>query len=127
MRSVRMHVVVDGPGDARRQDESTRQLARDLRQVGGLSVTPLETAPAAGGKSGTVQHIGALVVSGVLSAAGLKAIGEVIVAYLARSGARQITLRDGDREVIVSGAAAADVAEVVRNIDKLLARPDDDR
>lgn len=113
-------VLVDGPWDPRRLDESAGRLGADLRRIDGLVVAPL-TAPAPpGGKSDVVHQVGGLLVSGLLSAAGLKAIGDVVVAYLGRSGARKITVRTGDREITVAGASATDVAEVVRRLEDLL-------
>ena len=127
MRAVRIEMLVDGPGDPRRLDESAGRLAADLRRIDGVRVAPL-TAPApAGAKSDVVPQIGGLIVSGLLSAAGLKAVADVAVAYLGRSGARKITVRHGEREITVTGASAADVAGVVHDLDRLLQPPDDDR
>jgi hypothetical protein len=121
MRSVWIDVFVDGYPDARWRDENARLLARDLVHVPGLVVDPLRTAVADDGtKSGVVEHVGALVVSGLLSAAGLKAMGDVIVAFLGRDAARSITFRRGDQEVTITGASAKDVADVVGKIDKFL-------
>jgi membrane-associated two-gene conflict system component 1 (EACC1) len=124
---MRFTLLVDGPWDPRRLDEAAGRLAVDLRRIDGVVAAPL-TGPAPGdGKSEAVHEIGGLVVSGLLSAAGLTAIADVVVAYLARSGARKITVRDGDREVTVTGASAADVAEVVRDLQDLLRPADGDR
>ena len=123
MPAVQLDVtVVNTRWDARQLDESTMQLMRDLRQVAGIAVRPLSGSAIGTGKSGTVQEIGTLAVSGLLSAAGLKAISDVIVAYLQRSGARQITVRNGEHEITVTGASAADVSSVVRDIEKLAQR-----
>ena len=118
-------LLVDGPWDPRRLDEATGRLAADLRRVDGVAVAPLTGPAPGGGKSDVVHQVGGLLVSGLLSAAGLKAIGDILVAYLGRSGARKITVRKGDREITVAGVSAADVADVVRDLDRLLR--DDDR
>jgi hypothetical protein len=116
-------LLVDGPWDPRRLDESTGRLATDLRRIDGVVVAPLTGPAPGGGKSDVVHQVGGLLVSGLLSAAGLKAIGDVVVAYLGRSGARKITVRHGDREITVTGASAADVAAVVDDLDRLLREP----
>lgn len=113
--------VVGGQGlDARSLDRLTRQLAADLRAAGPFAVRPLPATAGPGGKSGVVEQIGSLLLSGVLSAAGVGAIRDVIVAYLARSNARAVHVRRGDNEVTLDGVSAADLAAVTRQLAGLL-------
>jgi hypothetical protein len=121
MRPVRIDVLVDSRADARRRDESARLLARDLGHVPGLVADPMRTdAVDDGSKAGVVEHAGELVLSGLLSVAGLKALSEVVVAFVSRDAARSITLRRGKQEITITGASARDVGDVVAKLDELL-------
>jgi hypothetical protein len=115
-----VQVIGDEGTDDRRLDELTRQLAGDLRAAGPLAVRPLTAPPPGLAKSGMVEQIGYLVVSGLLSATTIGAIRDVIVAYLARSKARAVRITVGDREVTIDGASAADLSAVTKQLTELL-------
>lgn len=95
---------------ASRFDRECAELAEDLRRVRGVLVNQPETAPTPGMKSGMLQQIGTLVVSGLLSAAALKAVSDILVAPLHRSTAGTVTVRRGGAEVSLSGLHSKDVA-----------------
>jgi hypothetical protein len=107
----------DDPGSA---DELGRQLAKDLRAIGGLAVDPVYAERPAMAKSGTVQQIGYWVVSGLLSASTVGAVRDVLVAYLARTRARAVRIKAGDREVTLEGVSAADLASVTEQLRSIL-------
>lgn len=107
-------------GDSENLDELGRQLAKDLRAIGGLAVHPVHAEPPKLAKSDTVQQIGYWLVSGLLSATTIGAIRDVIVAYLARTRARAVRVKVGDREVTLDGASASDVATVTAQLQSLL-------
>lgn len=101
-------------------DRRCRELADDLRRVRGVAVAPVRVDGTPGTKSGIVELIGTIAVSG-LTVAAVKVIGDVIVAYLNRSGASSITIRQGDKEVVVQGKPSAEQEEMVR---RLLGEPE---
>lgn len=115
-----MQVIGDDNTAAGRLDELSRQLAADLRAAAPLAVRPLAMAPPQSAKSGAAEQIGYLVVSGLLSASTIGAIRDVIVAYLARTRARAVRIRRGDREVTLDGASAADLSAVTKQLARLL-------
>jgi hypothetical protein len=115
-----VQVIGEESTDPRRLDELGRQLAQDLRAAGPLSVRPVEVQPPPLSKSGTAQQIGYLVVSGLLSASTVGAIRDVIVAYLARSRARAVRVKAGDREVTLDGASKDDLATVTKQLRELI-------
>jgi hypothetical protein len=133
-----IRVLADEPVDEQRLDEQTRALAADLRAIGGLAVRPAvaaaspaasaaaAAAAAAGTKAGASESIGYLIVSGLLSASTLGAVRDVIVAYLARSGARRIDVTVGDKHVTIDGASADDVSSVARQLTELVSGPGQD-
>jgi hypothetical protein len=68
-----------------------------------------------GAKSGTAAAIGEMVASGVLSAAGLKALSSVVIAFVNRGGARKVTLtHDGD-EITLEGLSSKAQQQVVED------------
>lgn len=115
-----VQVIGEEPIDPRRLDELGRQLAQDLRAAVALSVRPVEAQLPPLSKSGTAQQIGYLVVSGLLSASTVGAIRDVIVAYLARSRARAVRVKAGDREVTLDGASKDDLAAVTKQLRELI-------
>lgn len=120
MTQFLVQVVVGDSTDPRRLDDLTGRLARDLRAIRELSVRPEVTPSLPGSKSATLGQIGTLAVSGLLSAAGLGALRDIIVAYLQRSGARAVTVRAGDREVVLTGISAADLSAVTSELRTLM-------
>ena len=126
MTELAIRVLANEPVDEQRLDEQTRALADDLRAIGGLAVRPAVAAASAGAKAGASESIGYLIVSGLLSASTLGAVRDVIVAYLARSGARRIDVTVGDKHVTIDGASAEDVSSVARQLTELVSGPGQD-
>ncbi|MBE1489639.1 hypothetical protein [Plantactinospora soyae] len=125
MQQILVQVTADDATDPRRLERLTTQLAQDLRAIREISVRPAVAPPQQGAKSATISQVGSLVVSGLLSAAGLNALRDIIVAYLQRSSARSITLRVGEREVILTGGAGAkDLAAVSKQLQALVSEPE---
>ncbi|MGH8794283.1 MAG: hypothetical protein ACRDXX_16750 [Stackebrandtia sp.] len=100
-------------------DRRCRRLAEELRVAPGLRAAPVAATPP-GDKSGLAQEIGVLLVSGLFSAAAVKAAADVIVAFVHRGSAASVTVRRGDREIIVDGGSVADVAAEVKRLEHLL-------
>ena len=93
-------VLSTGPG------EPLRQLHDELRRAG-FTVTPA-TAPVPGGGKSTVGTVTSLAVSGLLSAAGLRAAGQILLAVVRRGEKRRIEIRHGDDVFILEGTATRD-------------------
>lgn len=120
MTELAVQVIGDETTDPARLDEMSRELARDLHAAGPLAVHPVMVWPPLMSKSSAVEHIGYLVVSGLLSAATVRAIRDVVVAYLARTKARAVRVTVGDREVVLDGVSAADLSAVTKRLTELV-------
>jgi len=97
-----------------------REIHEDLRRAG-VPCRPVELATAGSAKSG--GSLTSLVVGGLVSAAGFRAMAQVLVAIVRRSGTRRIEVRRGDDVLVIDGASARDGR---RALDEFLARPDDE-
>ncbi|MFJ9038124.1 hypothetical protein ACIRF8_16200 [Streptomyces sp. NPDC102406] len=71
-------------------DRQVRALFQDLRRLGALRVERGTRPAPAGAMAGAGHEIAVLVLSGAFSAATLKAVGNVVVAYVNRSKARAV-------------------------------------
>ncbi|MFC8838670.1 hypothetical protein ACFT8Q_00775 [Streptomyces griseoincarnatus] len=71
-------------------ERQVRSLYRDLRTLGLFNVERKQAPAPAGSMASAGYEIGALVVSGAFSAAALKAMSNVLVAYIQRSKARSV-------------------------------------
>ncbi|MES4892449.1 hypothetical protein [Streptomyces sp. NPDC096012] len=79
-------------------ERQARSLYRDLRTLGLFNVERRQAPAPAGSMASAGYEIGALVVSGAFSAATLKAVSNVLVAYIQRSKARSVEWEfDGDK------------------------------
>ncbi len=114
MREVTL-IVDGGDGcDARRLDTLTRQLHDDLRLLGRVRVGQPPATPPEGAKTGTAAEIGTLVLSGLLSASTIRAISNVIIAYIRRTGARSVAWQANGREYTFTGLSATDQHDLVQ-------------
>jgi hypothetical protein len=100
-RTLTISVAESEPDTAR----FLRQLQDDLRRAG-IACTPVEARPEPMAKSG--GELLSLLVGGVVSAAGLRAVSQVLVAAVRRSGKRRVEVRWGDDVLIIDGASARD-------------------
>jgi len=71
-------------------ERQVRSLYQDLRTLGLFNVRRKQASAPAGSMASAGYEIGALVVSGTFSAAALKAMSNVLVAYIQRSKARSV-------------------------------------
>lgn len=90
--SVRLELRIDsGPGaTAEQTDRQVRSLYKDLRTLGLLRVERGTAAAPEKSMAGVGHDLGVLVVSGAFSAAALKALSNVVVAFVQRSKARSV-------------------------------------
>lgn len=109
---------------ADRVDGLAAGLADDLRAVRGLRVAHAQVPAVGPGKSAQAWELGMLVVGGVFSASTMRALAQIVVAYADRVKARSIRVRNGDREVVVTGDTRIDPA-VLDRLTQLLGAPSD--
>ncbi|MQM26215.1 hypothetical protein [Glycomyces albidus] len=105
-------VIELSPGEgvsAARFDRLCSEVADEVRSVRGLAVASPQVEPAPGSKAGLGQEIGVLIVSGLVSAAGLKAIADVVIACVQRTTIGSVTVRRGETEVTMTGLHPKDV------------------
>lgn len=106
-------LTVSGPvphdrhGDAEAATALIRELhARTILHVarpdGADPAGPVSPAGPVGGKGGGLGTLAELVVTGLFSATTVAALAQVIIAFVQRGAARQITLRDGRRTLTIS-------------------------
>ncbi|GAA2042166.1 hypothetical protein GCM10009757_05330 [Streptomyces cheonanensis] len=88
-------------------------LYRDLRTLGLFNVRRKQTSSPAGSMASTGYEIGVLVVSGVFSAAALKAMSNVLVAYLQRSKARSVEWEFDGHKGSFQGLSGKDQGKLV--------------
>ncbi|MFI6644956.1 hypothetical protein [Streptomyces sp. NPDC050504] len=101
--------VDPGPGAA--PDQLARQvnsLYQDLRRLGVLRVARKTADAPDGSMAGAGQELGVLVLSGAFSAAAIKALGNVLVAYVQRSKARGVEWRIGEESGTYTALSAKD-------------------
>ncbi|WP_124820836.1 hypothetical protein [Micromonospora ureilytica] len=77
-----------------------------------VAVAPAPMA-AREGEKGAAHSFAELVLTGGLSAATVTAVATVIVGFVQRGAARKLVLRDGDRELEVTGVSARDARTAV--------------
>jgi hypothetical protein len=95
--------VEDQPGlDVAR---SAMMLARELTREGVHVSRSAEAVPPVGAKSGVAFAGGSLVISGALSTVAARAAARVIVAFIRRGLAGEITVQNGSRKLIISNAS----------------------
>jgi hypothetical protein len=112
-------LTVDAGGrDTGWLDEVTGELADDLRAISGVSVRPV-TAPAEG-KSGLVEVVGEVVVSGGGLGVAAWAVRDIVRAFLDRTRAKSVTIRRGNRHLVIERPTDAQVDRVLTELGDLL-------
>lgn len=114
MSELVLDVLADDGYTLTQIDALTFQLMSEIRAMRTFAVRAAEDRPTANGKSGVGQQIGTLIVSGVFSAAAIRSLRDVLVAYIERTKARAVRVRVGEMEVTVTGASRSDLAEIAR-------------
>ncbi|MFF3854196.1 hypothetical protein [Micromonospora sp. NPDC002575] len=119
-----LHLLVEPAAavPAERVDQLAGGLADDLRAVRGLRVAYAQSPATTHGKSQQAWELGMLAVGGLFSAATMRTIALIAVAYADRIKARSVRLRRGDRELVITGATKVDDALVAQLV-ALLADP----
>jgi len=98
-------LVISAPPGPRTED-LLRQLHAELRRAGIVS-EPVSSSVPVGSKSGG-GTLASLVLSGLVSAAGLRVLAQVLLATVRRAEKRRIEIRRGDDVFILDGASSRD-------------------
>lgn len=98
MYELVLRVDAGSAASAEQVDRQVRGLHRDLRAMGLFHVERRKTPAPGGSMASAGYELGALVVTGAFSAAALKAMSNVLVAFMQRSKARSLEWEfDGDQ------------------------------
>nr|WP_240929422.1 hypothetical protein [Streptomyces coryli] len=124
-----MELRVDaGPASVDEQVERlVRSLYRDLRALGLVHVERKQSPPPAGSMASVGYELGAIVLSGAFSVAALKAIGNVVVAFVDRSKARSVEWEFGEHKGKFEALSAADQSRLIDVISARIAAEAADR
>jgi hypothetical protein len=102
--SLEIHLDVSD-SDAEELDRLTRQLRSQLAELDVDAVEPISGGPAPEG----TKALDWVIVGGLLVRAGpaaLSAVARTVQAWVARDARRSVTLRHGDRELVLAAATA---------------------
>ncbi|GIF17372.1 putative Abi (CAAX) family protease [Actinoplanes tereljensis] len=99
------HLTILAPALEPEASRLLREVHEDLRMAG-VACTPMHAGVVSSAKSG--GSLTSLVVGGLVSAAGVRAMSQVLVAVVQRSAKRRIEVRMGDDTLIIDGASARD-------------------
>jgi hypothetical protein len=102
--SLEIHLDVSD-SDAEELDRLTRQLRSQLAELDVDAVEPISGGPAPEG----TKALDWVIVGGLLVRAGpaaLSAVARTVQAWVARDARRSVTLRRGDRELVLAAATA---------------------
>jgi hypothetical protein len=120
VESRRARAVIVGEVELRLEpDMVPRATAQALRWVSehmareGITARLTVDEPPDGSKAGTGAQLAAVVLSGLVSATGLSAASQILVALIRRPEIRRVELRRGDELLILDGASPADQRAVV--------------
>lgn len=86
--------------------ELLREIQVDLRRAG-VPCTPERAGSVPRAKSGD-GSLTSLLIGGLVSAAGLRALSQVLVAVVRRSEKRRVEIRLGEQVLVIDGASARD-------------------
>ncbi len=95
-------------------------LAQELTRAGVPVTRPAESSPR-GTKSGVAVFGGSLVISGALSAVAVRGAVQVILAFIRRGAAGEITVKNGDKQLTIGNASH----ETERMLAEWLTQPED--
>ncbi|MDX3655952.1 hypothetical protein PV646_01420 [Streptomyces sp. ID05-26A] len=109
MADITLRVEASGENLAKVTAELLELLSADAR----LDVRQVASEVPGGAKSGTGLTVGELVVSGVLSAASVRAGASVLVSWLQGRAERKVTLKSVDDEIVIDGTPTRAQQELV--------------
>lgn len=98
-------IEVDESGGARQLSAASAQLSRELAAVR-AAVAQMEAPAPRDAKSGAIALAGELLVTTGFSAAGLKQLARLAIAFVERGSARKITLESGGEKFVAEGLSA---------------------
>jgi hypothetical protein len=111
------------PGRGRggeRLDELVGELQADLREIRGVAARRVTTGAQPGEKSGAVEQLGQLLLTGGAVGTTAWAIRDVLLRFMERTKAESVTIKKGDREITIVGPQRGQVDAIVQQVDALL-------
>jgi hypothetical protein len=116
--SPRLELRIDSGPDATAEqtDRQARALYTDLRRLGVLRVERGTAPPPPGSLAGAGHDLAVLVLSGAFSAAALKAVSNVVVAFVQRSKARSVEWEIDGHKGSFGALSAADQHALVEAV-----------
>ncbi|TLF56725.1 hypothetical protein [Nocardia cyriacigeorgica] len=103
--------VIDGGGRRGSDwlDQVTGELRADLEEIRGVRVRSVAVAAPDGAKTGVVEQIGQLAVSGGALATAALLVRDIVAKFIDRAGARSITIKKGEDELTITAASAEQI------------------
>ncbi|WP_228815128.1 hypothetical protein [Nocardia cyriacigeorgica] len=103
--------VIDGGGRRGPDwlDQVTGELRADLEEIRGVRVRSVPVAVPKGAKSGVVEQIGQLAVSGGALGTAAWVVRDIVAKFIDRAGARSITIKKGEDELTITAASAEQI------------------
>ncbi|TLG08775.1 hypothetical protein FEK35_16465 [Nocardia cyriacigeorgica] len=90
-------------------DQVTGELRADLEEIRGVRVRPVPAPAPEGAKSGVVEQIGQLAVSGGALGTAAWVVRDIVAKFIDRAGARSITIKKGEDELTITAASAEQI------------------
>ena len=111
------------PGRGRggdRLDELVGELQDDLCEIRGVDARRVTTGARPGEKSGAVEQLGQLLLTGGAVGTATWAIRDVVLRFLERTRAESVTIKKGEREITIVRPDLSQVDAIVEQVDALL-------
>lgn len=113
--------INSGPGrNTEWVDGLVGELQADLSEIRGLAARRVTAEAVPGEKSGAVEQIGQLMLTGGAVGTAAWAIRDIVVRFLERTRAESVTIKKGDREVTITRPTIAQVDAIVARVHDLL-------
>ncbi|HEY3504369.1 MAG TPA: hypothetical protein VGN37_16490 [Actinocatenispora sp.] len=119
MGTIRLELDA-GPVRPAELDRACGDLADDLRRVRHVAVTRAPGTAVDGAKSPLADSLDTLLLTGTFSVAVVRAVRDVLLAYLKRGQARSVTVERGGARMVVTVASDEEVAAVTSQLDAIL-------
>lgn len=101
-------------------DALVGELQADLSEIRGLAARRVTTAGSPGEKSGVVEQLGQLMLTGGAVGTAAWAIRDVTIRFLERTRAESVTFKNGDREITIVRPDLSQVDEIVERFHDLM-------
>ncbi|MFH8401059.1 hypothetical protein ACH4E9_26970 [Streptomyces anulatus] len=126
MYELVLRVNVGSTASAEQVDRQVSSLHRDLKAMGLFRVERKQAPAPEGSMASAGYELGALVVTGAFSAAALKAVSNVLVAFVQRSKARSLEWEFGGDKGTFQALSAKDQSRLVEAVAARIATAGDE-